>query len=182
MRRLALAIAKELTMDVKSRLRAAVGAVALVGVAAFTPSSAQAASATANATVDIVAAIAITKTVDLDFGSVVPAAGADTVIISSAGARTCGATLTCTDTVAAASFDVTGGANLAYTVTLPASASITGPGPAMTVDTFTDSISSAGTLSAGGAQTFTVGATLNVGASQVAGAYTGTFSVSVDYN
>ncbi len=182
MRRLALAIAKELTMDFKSRLRAAVAAVALVGVAAFTPSSAQAVSATANATVDIVAALTISNTADLDFGAVIPAAGADTVVISSAGARTCGATLTCTDTFAAANFSVSGGNNLSYTITLPASASLTGPGTAMTVDTFTDDKSGLGTLNGSGNGGFLVGATLNVGASQVAGTYTGTFSVTADYN
>jgi hypothetical protein len=33
----------------------------------------------------------------------------------------------------------------------------------------------------GGSQTVNVGATLNVAANQVAGSYTGTFVVSVDY-
>ena len=163
--------------------RVALGTVAIAGIAAFSVPDAKAASATANANADIVAAIAITKTVDLDFGAVVPNAGlADTLVISAAGAKTCGSNLTCTDTVAAASFDVTGGANLLYTVTLPSSSTVTSGGNNMTVNTFADSISSAGTLSAGGAQTFTVGATLNVGIGQVAGTYTGTFDVTVVYN
>ncbi len=169
-------------MDFKSRLRAAVGAVALVGVAAFTPSSAQAASATANATVDIVAAIGLSKTADLDFGAVVPAAGADTVVISTAGARTCGATLTCTDTVTAAAFSVTGGNSLGYAITLPASATLTSGGDSISVDTFTDSEGGTGTLDGSGNDSFTVGATLNVGAGQPAGTYTGTFDVTADYN
>ncbi len=159
------------------------GTVMTTGIVAGGTMMAQAASDTSNATATIVAAIAITNTQDLAFASIVPSGSADTVIVSAAGARTCGGTLTCTGTVTASSFDVTGGANLTYAVTLPgAAANLTGPGTDMTVDTWTDSISSAGTLDGAGTQTFTVGGTLNVGANQTAGAYTGTFSVTVDYN
>ena len=54
----------------------------------------------------------------------------------------------------------------------------------MTVDTWTSTPSGTGTLSAGGSQTLTVGATLNVAGSQVAGTYvSGTpFTVTVNYN
>ncbi|BAS28563.1 DUF4402 domain-containing protein [Limnochorda pilosa] len=41
---------------------------------------------------------------------------------------------------------------------------------------------SPGTLDGTGNQTLTVGATLRVGASQVEGAYTRTFDVTVEYN
>jgi len=50
----------------------------------------------------------------------------------------------------------------------------------MTVGSFT-STAATGTLAAGVA-TFPVGATLTVPANQAAGAYSGTFSVSVAYN
>jgi len=39
-----------------------------------------------------------------------------------------------------------------------------------------------GTLSAGGADTFTIGGTLNVSAGQAPVLYTGTFNVTVAYN
>jgi hypothetical protein len=54
----------------------------------------------------------------------------------------------------------------------------------MTVDNFTSTPTTSGTLSAAGAQTIDVGATLNVGANQAAGTYvSGTpFSVTVNYN
>ncbi len=53
----------------------------------------------------------------------------------------------------------------------------------MTVDTWTSSPTPTGTLT-GGTETLTVGATLNVGASQAAGTYiSGTpFDVTVNYN
>jgi len=52
----------------------------------------------------------------------------------------------------------------------------------MTVGMFTSNPSGAGTLSAGGNQTLSVGATLNVGAGQATGTYSGIFSVTVTYN
>ena len=51
----------------------------------------------------------------------------------------------------------------------------------MTVNYFTSNPSGTGTLT-GGAETINVGATLNVGAAQVQAAYTGTYTVTVDYN
>jgi hypothetical protein len=54
----------------------------------------------------------------------------------------------------------------------------------MTVDTWTSTPSSTGTLSSGGTQTLTVGGTLHVAGSQVSGTYTSAtpFSVTVNYN
>ena len=51
----------------------------------------------------------------------------------------------------------------------------------MTVNTFIGNPSSSGTLDSGGNGSLSVGATLTVGAGQTAGAYTGTFSVTVNY-
>ena len=57
------------------------------------------------------------------------------------------------------------------------------PGDPMTITDFTSSPSGInGLLSAGGTQTLYVGGTLNVGATQVAGVYAGTFDVTVTYN
>jgi hypothetical protein len=51
----------------------------------------------------------------------------------------------------------------------------------MTVGSFVSNPASTGTLSSGGTGTILVGATLTVSASQTAGAYTGTFTVTVNY-
>jgi hypothetical protein len=51
----------------------------------------------------------------------------------------------------------------------------------MAVSTFTSNPSGTGTLTSG-AQTLAVGATLTTVASQVSGAYTGTYNVTVEYN
>lgn len=173
-------------MDIQNRNRRMMRKSALaVSVAAMLglPVAAYAATATNSSTADIVQAIAITSGTALDFGSVVAAGAAGTVEMGAAGTRTC-ATVTCVaqDAGTAASFDVTGEASYTYTVTLPASATLTDSAAtpnSMTVDAF--SHDSTGTLDTAGAETFNVGATLNVGADQVAGSYAGTFDVSVDY-
>jgi hypothetical protein len=150
-------------------------------------------SATATATATIVSPIAISKTVDLSFGNIAAGAGAGTVVMSPAGLRTpTGVTLPATTgTVTAASFTVTGTANFTYAITLPGAATTISDGAThtMTVNAFSSTPSGTGTLSGAGSQTLTVGATLNVGAAQVAGNYSsasaggsGPFTVTVNYN
>ncbi|MFZ3042283.1 MAG: DUF4402 domain-containing protein [Thiobacillus sp.] len=142
-----------------------------------------AASATGNATATVITPIAIANTADLAFGKFAASTGG-TVVMSPAGTRTAtGAVVLSTVTPgAAASFDVTGDNNATYAITLPATASIASGANTMTVDTFTSTPSATGTLSATGAETVTVGGTLTVASAQVAGAYTGTFDVTVEYN
>ncbi|HAL81406.1 MAG TPA: hypothetical protein DCO83_03545, partial [Mucilaginibacter sp.] len=86
-------------------------------------------------------------------------------------------------TVTAASFTVTGSEAYTYSITLPGSVTITYGANTMTVNTFTSSPATTGTLTAG-TQTLNVGATLNIGSSQAAGAYASTtpFTVTVNYN
>jgi hypothetical protein len=145
-------------------------------------------SATATATATIVGPIGITNTANMNFGNVAVSNVAGTVVMTPAAVRsvTGGCTLPAiTGTVAAGAFNVTGAASYTYAITLPAAATtITSGGNTMTVNTWTSNPSGTGTLSAGGSQALTVGATLNVGASQAAGTYvSGTpFTVTVNYN
>jgi len=144
------------------------------------------ASASANANATIITPIAIAHVADLNFGNIVAGTGIGTVIVDTEGDRTKtgdvilpSATL---GTVNAAEFTVTGLADATYAITLPTSIDISETGgTTMTVDNFTSNPSRTGTL-AGGTQTLSVGARLNVGAGQVAGDYTGEFSVTVAYN
>lgn len=159
--------------------------VALVLGVCIVPSIALAqATTSANASATIVTAISLSKTSDLDFGHVVASGSAGTVVMSAAGSRsaTGGASLGNAGSAAAAAFTVSGQASATYAITLPSSATITSGGNNMTVNTFTSSPSSTGTLSAGGSQTLSVGATLQVGSSQATGSYTGSFNVTVAYN
>jgi len=152
-----------------------------IGMAGFTSGDAQAASDTGTANATIVQAIGITAVNSLEFGDILNGA-ANTVTVSAAGARSAtDGTQLIGGTVQAASFNVTGDGSRAYTITLPASATVTGPGAAtMTVDTFTHDAGGAPALTAG-ADSFNVGANLTVANGQAAGAYTGTFAVTVNY-
>jgi uncharacterized protein DUF4402 len=158
----------------------AIGAVVL---GAAQSASAQS-SATANATATIVPAISISKTADLAFGLIVAGAGG-TVAIGTDSSRSVNGPVGLTNgsfPVSAASFTVTGGANLNYTVSLPTSTTLAGPSSAsMTVNAFTSNPSATGTIGSGGTSTLAVGATLTVGAAQTPGSYTGTFTVTVNY-
>lgn len=171
------------TFSRRTALRAVtVASVAALGVG--TSASLAAATATSNSDATIVAAISITNTAALGFGSVVADAGAaGTVQMGTDGTRTC-STVTCVaqDAGQASSFDVTGEDGYTYSITLPTSITLSDGGTeSMTVDTFTDSNSGSGTLTSG-ADSFNVGATLNVDMAQAAGSYTGTFDVTVEYN
>jgi len=147
-------------------------------------------SATATATATIVTPIAITKTVDMNFGNVaVHPSNPGTVVLATDDSRTAtgGVTLPATaGTVSAASFTVEGEAGYTYSITLPASAlTITRSGgtETMAVDTWVSNPSLTGTLT-GGSQQLDVGATLNVGGGQQAGTYVNAsgFTVTVNYN
>ena len=164
--------------------------VVLLSVVAFSARAQNGVSATATATAIIVTPIAITKTADMNFGNVAVIGTAGTVVLTPAGSRsaTGGVTLPATaGTVAAAAFNVTGIGSYTYAITLPTTAltlTRNSGTETMDVNNFTSSPSGTGTLSSG-AQTITVGATLNVAGSQVAGTYVSapsTFTVTVNYN
>jgi hypothetical protein len=143
-------------------------------------------AATSNASAEIVTPIAISNTVGLVFGQIAPTIAIGTVTVATNGVRTSsgGVTLGNGGTQASASsFAVTGAALNTYTITLPTTTTLSAAaGAPMTVDTFVSLPASTGTLSALGAQTLLVGATLHVGVSQAPNPYTGTFDVTVAYN
>lgn len=160
---------------------------AALGVSAMFAGVARAASTSADATATIITPIAIAKVDDLRFGTFASSTSG-TVVMSTAGARSAtGGVVLPTGSAAggAARFTVTGEAAATYTVTLPVgAATITSGANNMTVDTWTSNpgTSAGAGLLTGGTQTLLVGGTLNVGASQAAGTYTGSFSVAVEYN
>lgn len=132
------------------------------------------------------AAISIQNTQGLSFGSFVAGSGG-TVTVSTSDARTAGGgvMLIPSSDGAAARFTVSGDANATYTIQLPGNdfVKLTGSGTEMAVNDFTSSPSGAGgQLDAGGSQTLSVGATLSVGSGQPSGDYSGSFTVTVNYN
>lgn len=171
----------------------------LVAVAAFIFAGAAAAQTTqtssTTASADVMGTITLTKKTDLSFGGFAKTGtAAATIVMTPAGSRSsASAEVTLGATVGtAATYDVTtSAASITYTITLPTTAvTLTGPSgsTAMTVTNFT--ITSTGSTatgtagqytrqtSASNADSFGVGATLNVGATQAAGRYAGTFNVT----
>src|SRR5471032_2269351 len=143
--------------------RFAVIAVAASLLAASTLSAAQnTATTSASAKANIISPITIVKVVgaDLNFGDVVPGGTVGTVVVTPAAARTStgGVSLGNAAAVTAAAFNIGGANNATYTITLPASSvNITSGANTMTVDTFTSTPVTTGTLSATGTQTLNVG-------------------------
>lgn len=154
----------------------------------------QAADGTGTANATVVRPITITaSSPNLRFGSFSTSAAGQTVAIATDGTRTVTGALgvgTAQNAFGAASFTVGGEGALTYAITLPTTTNITtGSGAAaetMAVSSFVSNPNGTGALSgsagAAGTQTLLVGATITSVASQVAGIYSGTFTVTVAYN
>jgi len=150
----------------------------------FSASSFAQSSATATATATLVTPIAISKTVDMDFGTLAASATAGTVVLGTDDVATpSGGVSLVSGTPAAAQFSVTGEGTSSFSISLPSSITLVSGTDNLTVDTFGSSPSTTGTLTAGAA-TVKVGATLNVPANAPAGTYTNTadLTVTVNYN
>jgi hypothetical protein len=162
-----------------------------IAMIAFTSNAVAQATASGTASsATVIAPIGITNSATLLFGNLA-LTGAGTVVLYSDGtarANTGGVTATSAGTNNPAAFDVTGEASFAYTVTLPGDTDVTLSDGAttspstMTVTGFESSHTANGAIQTGGTDSFKVGATLNVGASQIAATYNGTFDVTVAYD
>lgn len=166
---------------------------AIVVVAGFTSKVMAQVTKPNTASAQIMSPITLNADVPLEFGRMaVQTATGGTAVLTAAAATspssTDGVTLMSGTTRTAAKYTVGGVASYVYTITVPQTAVtiLSGTTP-MTITDFTfASIASpsltGGTLSASGADVFYVGATLNVGAAQATGTYSGSFDVTVNYN
>ncbi|BAX80063.1 DUF4402 domain-containing protein [Labilibaculum antarcticum] len=170
-------------------------AIAIMMFGFATSSFAQAErSAAATASATIVQPISILQTDDMNFGNVAVQSTAGTVILSPSAVRstTGGVTIPTVGSGAeqAAAFTVTGEGAYTYVITLPTADYTISDGAEnnMTVNAFTcNGVDTEGVWTgtlASGTFALTVGATLNVDASQLAGVYTNEtgFEVTVNYN
>ena len=146
-----------------------------------------------DAQVAVVTPLSFIQVENLDFGRVIPSNVAGTVKISTNNVRssTKGIVLVGND-YQVGRFAGMGAQNQRVRIRItPTPITLTGPGPSMTVNNVL--IGPAPTLQqlgnspnyrivpANGIFWFTVGGTLNVGANQPAGAYSGTFTATLDY-
>jgi len=145
-------------------------------------------TAYASVSAAIVVPLGINKQIDLDFGNIGAGVTSGTVLLTPAGSRqkTGGVSLpNIAGTVSAASFNITGAPNFAYSITLPGQPlTISNGTDNMTVGGFTSDPPVTGVLGGSGTQELTIGATLSVGALQPVGDYTSPdqFFVTVNYN
>ena len=166
----------------------------VIAIGTFGASTIFAVGASADASATVITPIAITKAVDLVFGSFARGAGG-TVTVSTSGARTASGTILSTigSTSSAAKFDVTGDGASTYSITWSGDTELTtgvgGAGETMALARISDLTAgnatsgevTSGVLTAG-AQSIYLGGTLTVGAAQVAGAYIGSVTATVEYN
>lgn len=159
---------------------ALIGAVA---AASFAGSAQAATTATGTASAEVLSSLTVTATSNLQFGQIAANTGG-TVTVNADSTTGFTGSLVSTGTRAPATFSVTGTPNTSVIVSLPtASVNLTRSGgtETMTLSGFNSNPGGAFQLGTTGAGTFNVGGTLAVASGQVAGAYTGTFQVSVEY-
>lgn len=127
---------------------------------------------------EIIEAITLTENAGLNFGKIDNTAG---IVDITPGGVVTGKTQVAGGTTSAAALTVSGAPDEAYTITVPLTASLSGPSSA-TLSVTGIEHNSTQTLDALGNETVNIGGTLNVGTDQTAGSYTGTISVTVSYN
>lgn len=120
----------------------------------------------------------------LNFGGILSGTATGTVTVDETGLRTYAGGVTPVLSTSTSAAQISGSTGVLdctgvkVAITLPASITLTGPGSPMTVDTFTTSLPKSGKWDYLTTNLF-IGGTLTVGASQVPGQYTGTFSVDM---
>jgi hypothetical protein len=163
---------------------ATAGAVAVLALTSV-PAQAASPSAQANATAKIYHPLTIAKSQDLDFGVVVISGAsfpAEAVTVSTAGAVTCGGgtNLTCSGSPTAARFHLAGNNNALVTVSSP-SFNLTGPGTLAVTPSSTSQTVNLGATGATTGVDVNLGGSINVGSATAEGVYTGTWTVTADY-
>jgi len=129
----------------------------------------------------------LVNTSGLSFGAFVASTGGNIAVTTSGGRSKTGGVILVAQggSSTAAQFTVSGLSRTTYAITLPANGTVVlsdGNSPSMAVNSFVSFPSATGTLSIGGTQSLSVGATLTVGTAQPPGSYTGAFAVTVNYN
>ena len=168
-------------MIINEKLLIAAGAVA-ISAGVYT-SAVTAATVTANAAANVVEGLIISENNGgMDFGDV-SEAGLGTVILDTGGGRTAtgGADVLVGGGEQAGQYRITGEDGKAYTITFGAATISEGGGDTMTVDTFVHTADGTAAAAPAG-ELFDLGATLHIGAGQTPGGYSGTYTITVEYN
>lgn len=155
------------------------GLAAAASVAYSTQSFA--ANETGNASVLILTAVTLNEVTAMNFASVLPIAGGDTVTLTSGGGISAGGASVLVGTPAAGAFEADGTASTPVSISFSSGDILDGPGADIPIGTFTHSAGGSPAFDGSGNLDFTVGAAITIGAAQTAGSYVGTYTVTVDY-
>lgn len=166
-------------------LKAALASAVVLGATGLVNS---AYAITADATANVVQAITVTQNRALNFGKFVSVNGGTVVVSNAATTVVTGTSVRVNpSTAASGQFTVAGDGTATYTLTADSGTTLTGPSAnTMTVTAITPTVTTGGVLggSSGseGTQLVYIGATVTQGTANVAGLYSGTYSVTVAYN
>ncbi len=141
--------------------------------------SAIAVQATGIATASVLTPITITNASNLEFGDV-DVTGGGTVIISPIGAAS--GTLTSVGTQSAGTFTLTGASGATFSIAIAKVTDLTFGAFDLVISSFTNTEGGATGTMTGGGITLGVGATITADGNEGVGAYSGTYTVDIDYN
>ena len=159
----------------------ALGVAAGLGVSVIS-TAALATDETGDASAQIQQAITIVEDTSMDFGNIAVDGTAQTVTLSAAGVVAGGGGVyDFSGSPTNAQFTVSGDASTAVTISFSTGDQLTGPGTAMDLDTFVHDAGGSPAIGGGGTLVLGVGASLDVNGPQTSGAYTGTYTLTVNY-
>lgn len=159
-------------------------------LAAAIAAPAHAGSGPGTAKTFVLGPVAMLNTAPLDFGNIIPVGGGTVTVDAQTGVRTSTGVVLAGGTVSNAQFIATGTPNQTVTITLsPLPIVITSGANSMSINQVRVSVNGGGPQPVGpnanlgpiGVINYAVGGRLNVGATQAPGTYTGSFSLTMDY-
>ena len=150
-------------LETAGRLGPALLRLAIFAAAVLAPAAASAATATAFITVTVPQVLSVGMTSGMSFGAVVPNGGPGEVKLSPTGElRGTNVDLIGGGTGTPASFALSGGANQAYAISLPDTATIANGPTSIRITAFTHDAGASPSMNGDGSHLFNVGATLQI--------------------
>ena len=156
-------------------------AIPLLVVLALLPRAAGAAQITAAASANIAKPVALTKLQDMDFGTLLVTnyTGTRSVVMSRAGAVTCPTEITCSGAPKQARFNVQGTNRMVVLISVTSAGLVSGT---TTIPFTADAPTSITMANSGSPGTdIDVGGTLTINGAVPGGQYTGTLTITADY-
>jgi Mat/Ecp fimbriae major subunit len=167
-----------LCVIVKTKQMTAIAAIMIVACSA-TP--AMAGTATGNGKVTVYETLNFAVLLEMDFGKIVTDTSGGMVDLDPVtNARNCPSNLDCIGTFSFARLQLTG-SDAQVSVNYDPNFQLTGPGDSITVEPTFSGGQGAIVQLTGGSASFDFGAKLHVNPSQLAGSYSGEFTVDIDY-